>query len=104
MVKNRNPIFVAILSLVTLGLYYLYWFYSTRTEINELNKTNDSPILWTILLFVPIVNFYVMWKHYGDLSKATKGSANAVMLFVLNLILFPVALYMAQVELNKFAK
>jgi hypothetical protein len=103
-VKKRDPIFVIVASFVTLFIYCLYWFYSTRKELNELTKESFSPLLWTIGLFVPIVNFYVLWKYCEDLERATKKAQNKLVMFLAWMVLFPVAQFITQEELNKLAK
>ena len=104
MVKNRNPLFVIVLSLVTLGLYALYWFYQTKQELDGINGENPSGIVFLVMLLIPIVNFYAMWKYCNSAEKATKGAQGGVLLFVLSLVFFPAMQYLVQTELNKFAK
>ncbi|MEK6981973.1 MAG: DUF4234 domain-containing protein [Candidatus Micrarchaeota archaeon] len=103
-IKKRDPIKVIIFSILTLGIYYLYWFYQTRTELNELTGGKTSAIVWLILGLLPIVGFYVLWRYAQDVEKVSKGSQSKVLLFVLWLVLFPAAQYLTQIELNKFAK
>jgi len=47
---------VVLAGFITLGIYWLYWFYNTTRELGEINKSDTSPVLWTIGLFVPLVN------------------------------------------------
>lgn len=103
-VKKRNPIFVIVVSIITLGIYCLYWFYSTRSELNELTGGGTSPLLWTIGLFIPIVNIYVLWKYSEDTEIASKKAQNKVVLFLAWLVFFPIAQFLTQEELNKRAK
>lgn len=104
MVKKRNPIFVIVASFVTFFIYCLYWFYATRKELNELTNQDFSPVLWTIGLFVPIVNLYVIWKYSEDVEIVSKKAQNKVILFLAWLVFFPIAQYLTQEELNKLAK
>lgn len=103
-VKERNPIFVVVVSIITLGIYCLYWFYSTRKELNELTSQSSSPVLWTIGLLIPIVNIYVLWKYSEDTEMASKKAQNKVVLFLAWLVFFPIAQFLTQEELNKLAK
>lgn len=103
-VKNRNPLFVVGVSIITLFIYAIYWFYQTRNELNELTGGKTGALLWTVGLFVPLVNLYVWWKYYEDVEKASKGAQGKVLLFILGLIFFPAAQYLVQTELNKLAK
>jgi len=103
-VKNRNPLFVIAVSCITLFIYGLYWFYQTRRELNELTGHDANPLLHTLGLFVPFVSFYVLWKYCEDVEIASKKARDKVILFLAWLVFFPVAQYLTQEELNKFAK
>jgi hypothetical protein len=39
--KTRNPLVVWLLSLVTLGIYQLYWYYQVNREAREYEPTVD---------------------------------------------------------------
>jgi hypothetical protein len=103
-VKNRNPLFVIVASVLTFFIYAIYWFYSTRNELNELTGSKTSALLWTIGLFVPLVNFYVIWKYCEDVETISKKTRDKVVLFLAWLVLVPIAQFLVQEELNKFAK
>jgi membrane protease YdiL (CAAX protease family) len=55
--KHRNIVTVIILSLITLGIYDLYWLASTKKELNARTRVH-VPTLW--LLFSPILLFLPM--------------------------------------------
>ncbi|MEW6035972.1 MAG: DUF4234 domain-containing protein [Candidatus Micrarchaeota archaeon] len=103
-VKKRNPIFVVVASFLTFFIYALYWFYATREELNGLTGGKTSALLWTIGLFVPLVNLYVLWKYCEDSEKATKGALGKILMFVVWIVFFPAAQFLVQTELNKLAK
>ncbi|MFN7990990.1 MAG: DUF4234 domain-containing protein [Candidatus Micrarchaeia archaeon] len=103
-VKKRNPLFVIAASFVTFFIYALYWFYSTRDELNEITKGTTSPLLWTIGLFVPLVNLYVIWRYCEDVESASNKARDKVVLFLSWLVFLPLAQYLVQEELNKLAK
>ncbi|MFA5077158.1 MAG: DUF4234 domain-containing protein [Candidatus Micrarchaeia archaeon] len=102
-VKNRNPIFVIAVSIVTLGIYALYWFYMTRKELYELLKKDGNALIDLVLMFIPIINFYAIWKYCDDVSALSKGAQSNILLFVLALVFFPATQYLAQNEINKHA-
>jgi hypothetical protein len=52
--KKRNPFAVLVLSIVTLGIYDLYWLASTRKELNKTTSIK-VPSLW--LLISPAILF-----------------------------------------------
>jgi len=95
---------VVVVSILTFFIYALYWFYQTRKELNELTKGSTSALLWTIGLFVPLVNIYVIWKYCEDVETASKKARDKIVLFLLWIVILPVAQYLVQEELNKLAK
>ena len=52
--KNRNPILVILLALITFGIYSLVWFVKTKNEMNTKGAT--IPTAW--LIIIPLVNYY----------------------------------------------
>jgi len=108
MVKKRSVAVVVILSIVTFGIYMLYWLYATTKELEEL-KAKDAPKPWWILMFfIPLVNivFLIMfyWKYSKSIEQISKGKSNSTLLFVLFLLIGIVAMALSQIELNKRAK
>lgn len=100
-ITKRNPILMALISLITGGLFALYWIIVTTIEMRKSDPEAPNPkMLW--LLLVPVVNIVVdimyMWKYCKSINKLT-GYSNIV-LFVLLIVFFPVAIYLAQVQLN----
>ena len=59
MQKSRKTCIVILLSLVTFGIYWLYWYYSINKEIQEHvgEKVKFSPGMALLSQFVPIANF-----------------------------------------------
>ena len=54
MVKKINVALVYLFSIITFGIYAIYWIVSTKNEMNKLG----AKIPTALLLFVPIVNIY----------------------------------------------
>jgi len=100
-IKKRDPLFVIIASVITLGIYLIYWFYQTSKEMITMYKTDSSPILWTIGLFIPLVNIYIIWKYSELGGKVTKR--DNILIFLVWLVFFPVAMWLTQEGLNKHA-
>jgi hypothetical protein len=66
--KPRNPWAVIGLSIITLGIYHLYWQYATFKEIKQYSGQGISGglgLLFAILL--GIVNLFLMPAEVGDL-------------------------------------
>lgn len=49
---QRSPVKVLILSIVTLGIYYLYWVYVTSKDVDEFLGESDIPPIVHVLLFL----------------------------------------------------
>ncbi len=103
-VKRRDPLFVVVVSFITVYIYGLYWFYQTRKELNELNGQKTDPLLWTLSLFVPLLNLYTIWIYCEDLVTATKSKRDKLLYFLAWVVFLPIAQWLAQEELNKLAK
>jgi len=57
-----------LLMVFTFGLFQLYWFYkNTKLTIKELLKDN-SPLIRTILLCIPIANIVVYYYYLKDIK------------------------------------
>ncbi|MHA1556654.1 MAG: DUF4234 domain-containing protein [Candidatus Heimdallarchaeota archaeon] len=99
MVKERNPIMVLIYSMLTCGIYSLYWSIQTKNEINE--KGGDIPTAW--LLIIPIANFYWYWRYVEDWIKVTNGYKDLTMILLAFFLFSPLAIYWIQEGLNTLA-
>ena len=99
MVKKRNCILVVLLSIVTCGLYTLYWMVSTKREMVDLGA--DIPTAW--LIIIPIADVYFTWKHSKGVENISDGSMSGVLVFILWIVFFPAAVFITQTELNKHA-
>ena len=99
--KERSIILCIVYSIITLGIYFIYWLYKTKNEMVKLGA--DIPTFW--LAIIPIVNIYFLYKYTkGAAHVAKKSSDTGLLYFVLWLVLAPVAAILIQVELNKLAE
>jgi hypothetical protein len=55
--KHRNPFMVLLLSIITFGIYDLYWLVKTKTVLNKQTKVH-TPTVW--LLFLPVLIFIAL--------------------------------------------
>jgi len=94
----KTPVGRAILLMVaSFGLWGYWWFYDTRDKVNrELGKTDESALLYTFGLLVPILNIFIiywLWRDISDLRVRMGMEEIPVVLYlVLSFIPF-VALY-----------
>ena len=103
MIKNRNLAVQVLLVILTLGLYAIYWFYVTYSEMNQYRNLGENPLFWTILSLLPFLGFISMYKHAEAVEALTEGSINKLLLFSLWVVFAPAAWFITQLELNKRA-
>jgi len=65
--KIQNPIMVIVLSIVTCGIYAIYWLYTSLTELNKIaGKEVVNPILGAI---IAPYGLYVLDKELVEIYK-----------------------------------
>ncbi|MES2964050.1 MAG: DUF4234 domain-containing protein [Bdellovibrionota bacterium] len=103
-IKRRNMFVQALLMVVTVGLYSVYWFYQTASEMKAVaNDTNAQVGLWTVFMFFPPLNLYSVYK-FGELFEKTGDEKlNRWIVFLLWLVFAPVVWILVQIDLNKKA-
>jgi bacteriorhodopsin len=97
--EERNILLVYILSFVTLGIYFLYWMYKTKNELNELGANIPSFILY----FIPIVNIYWLYRYTEGWAYVTKKD-DAILYFIVFLLVGIIMPYLVQRDLNEIAR
>jgi uncharacterized protein DUF4234 len=66
--KPRGPWFVALIGLLTLGIYGLYWDYKTGEEIKTYSGEGLGGVLWLVIgLVAGIVMIFVAPSEVGKL-------------------------------------
>jgi hypothetical protein len=114
--KIRNPLGVIGLSIITFGIYGIFWYYYANKELAEIGKAHgttecgDSPgnsvLAVTLGAFVIVPAFISAYNFCKRLQAAERitGTPEGMepgLLFVLYVFLAPVAAYIAQSNLNK---
>jgi len=95
--KQRSPAAVFLLSLVTFGIYSIYWQVKTKGELNRLGAS--IPTAW--LIIIPLANLYWIWKYAEGVEQVTKGEISAILVLILLLLLSIVGMAILQSEYNK---
>ena len=90
---------IIVLSIVTFGIYALYWIVKTKGEINSFG----AKIPTALLAIIPIANIYFFWKYSEGFSTFVKKDNSPILWFLLWLVIAPVAMILIQVDLNKHA-
>ena len=107
--KVRNPITGIILSIVTCGIYGIYWLYCMATEIAKFKDENESGLVDAILMILlPFVGFYLSEKKLATAcaEKGIEHKDNSILYLIL-CFLGPLAwanYYLMQTDLNKLAE
>jgi len=120
-VKLRRPWVAFLLAIVTLGIYYLYWYYVLNRDLNDYGERlerGENPLrvragiallAITIGWLLIIPPFVSVWRTMGRIKRAqelagVEDKINHVLgfvLFLIALIFFPVEIPYAQSHVNK---
>jgi hypothetical protein len=95
--QKRSVGMVLLLSLLTFGIYPIYWHVATKTEMVDCGA--DIPTCW--LLIIPIANLYWLWKWCGGIEHITREKMTAPVAFLLHVMLPLVGMMILQDAMNK---
>jgi Domain of unknown function (DUF4234) len=113
--KLRNPLGTVGLSIITLGVYYLFWWYFINREMRDLGRARNADLgqnpANSVLALIPgsiiiVPAIVTLWTTSGRIesSQETVGMDRRVsgpIIFILLLLIGPVGIWYAQSELNK---
>jgi hypothetical protein len=99
MITRRDIIVVYLLSIITFGIYLIYWLVQTKKEMNSLGAA--IPTAW--LLIIPIANLYWIWKYCEAFAVNVKKDNNTILWFLLYFFVGIIMPAIIQSELNKLA-
>ena len=69
---SRSPLMVLFLSLITCGIYYLYWIYVISKEMNEfLGEEDLPPVIDLVLMIVTgtLWGYVWDWRTGGKIAR-----------------------------------
>jgi len=98
-VSKREPLLVLLLSIVTFGIYHVWWLVKTRREINACGANIPSP--W--LMIIPIVSLFFFAKYTEGFSLHVAKDMHPKFWLSLYLAMWPAAVILIQKELNRLA-
>jgi hypothetical protein len=98
--QHRSPIKVFLLTIITFGIYGIYWEVSTKGEMKKLGA--DIPTAW--LLIVPLANIYWLWKFSKGVEHVTGGKMSGVLAFVILYLLSFIGIAIIQESFNHIAQ
>jgi hypothetical protein len=113
--KVRNPLGVVALSIVTIGIYYIFWWYFINREMRDLGRARNrdlgqspgqSVLAITLGALIIVPALVTLWRTSARIesSQEAVGIANRAsgpIIFILLLLIGPVGIWYAQSELNK---
>ena len=69
--KVRSPAAVIIFSIITLGIYFLYWTYQVFRELKEHTGQGIGPIIALVIgIVISPVNWFVLPSEIGNMYQA----------------------------------
>jgi hypothetical protein len=117
--KIRHPLGVIGLGIITLGIYYLFWWYFINREMADLGKANgrtdlgETPI-WSVvaisigalLIIPPFVSYWRTCRRVERSQNLVLGSNNFSPVLAFLLIFIPliggwISTYLIQSNLNQ---
>jgi len=89
--ESRSPVAVLLLSLITCGIYHLYWVYKTSEETQRyLGKVTPSPAVELLLCMFTCGIYYIYWNYkYGkiiaecQMRAGLKSEDNSILFLIL---------------------
>ena len=97
--QRRDPIMVLIFSVITFGIYGIYWQVVTKLEMNA--SGTQIPTAW--LIIIPIVSIWWMWKFSEGIDQVTQGRMTGPVAFLLLFFIGMIGGAIIQDSLNKIA-
>jgi hypothetical protein len=117
--KIRNPLGVIGLTLITLGIYFLFWWYFINREMADLGRAKGEPKLgeapvWSVVaisigalvVIPPFVTYWRTCKRVERAQNVVLGSNNFSPVLAFLLIFIPllggwISAYLIQSNLNQ---
>lgn len=109
--KKKSIPMVVILSVITCGIYVLYWYYDITKQIAEYNEDYETKPGTVVLLGILTCGIYFIywWYKISQMFIVSQQKAgmkyivdNKTLLIVLNMFAPSVAMAIFQLELNRF--
>ena len=106
-IKSRNIVTCVLLSLITCGIYGIYWVICMAREAVSVKDPSDSAVLEIVLmLFLPFLGFFLTEQKFtaGCETRGIAHKDNSVLYLILGLLGLSIVNYcMMQNDLNKIA-
>lgn len=104
-IKKRNIVTAIILSIITCGIYAIYWAIMLAKEAVSVNDSNDNGLVEILLMiFLPFLGFFLAEQKLakGCAAKGIAHNDNSILYLILGIVgLSIVNFCMMQNDLNK---
>jgi hypothetical protein len=111
----RNPLGVVGLSIITIGIYYVFWWYFINREMRDLGRARNtdlgqnpgnSVLALTLGALIIVPAIVTLWRTCDRIQRSEEVAgvdrpASGPIIFILLLLIGPVGIWYAQSELNK---
>lgn len=97
--KKRNLAAMILLMFITCGLYIIYWFVATKTELNA--RGAKIPTAW--LFIIPLGNLYFFYRYAEAFAADVlddKDHTTALLYFILLALFMPIGIIICQDRIN----
>ncbi len=106
-IKQRNIVTAILLSIITCGIYSIYWVIVLAKDAVSVKDPADNGLLEIVLmLFLPFLGIFLAEKKFaeGCAAKGIPHGDNSILYLILSLVgLGIVGICMLQNDLNKLA-
>jgi ACR3 family arsenite efflux pump ArsB len=71
---TRSPVTIIVFSIITCGIYYLYWLWQVKNDVNGMTGRGEeiSTGLYIISLFIPFLWLILWYKADNALKEVSK--------------------------------
>ncbi|MBR4495576.1 MAG: DUF4234 domain-containing protein [Acholeplasmatales bacterium] len=85
--KNRSVLAVVLLSIITCGIYEIYWYYVMTEDINRADSTKPSVTNAIVAVLLGIITcgiYLIYWQYrFYEKSDAVTKKSNVIVYFIL---------------------
>jgi hypothetical protein len=113
--KLRNPLGVVGLSIITIAIYYVFWWYFINREMRDFGRARNvdlgqspgnSVLALTLGSLIIVPALVTLWRTCDRIARTQEVAgverpASGPIIFILLFLIWPVGLWYAQSELNK---
>ena len=90
--KHRSLLGITALEVITFGLYSIYGFFITKTEMNTLNGQSDR-VPFFLWFFIPVINIWWFYRFCKAMHITTKRQLGVWVAFFAPIVLYFVGLF-----------